>query len=84
MAPHAGVNFDGATNLTNIHIAQVRAGTATWFPEFSPIIEGLCKSVAEALLWLLHSCGLCCAIVDQFPLTWRPNLFHNLNCSVYT
>ena len=68
MAPHAGLTFDGATDLTGIHdTVQAQAGVATWVPEFSPIIESSCKYIADELLWLLHSRGLCCAIVNEFP-----------------
>ena len=31
------------------------------------MIEGSCKCIAEVLLWLLFSLGLCCGIVDEFP-----------------
>ena len=59
MAPHAGLTFNWATDLTDIHdTVQAQAGIATCVPEFSPIIEGSCKYIAEELLWPLHNRGL--------------------------
>jgi hypothetical protein len=68
MSPIAGLTFDGATDINDTHdTVQAIAGTATWVPMFSPVIEGSCKYIAEVLLCLLHSLGLCCGIVDEFP-----------------
>lgn len=67
MASHGGLTFDGATSHTDVHDSvQAQAGTATWVPEFDPVVEGRCKFIAEALLWLLHSFGLCGAIAGEF------------------
>ena len=67
MPPIAGLIFDGATDLTDTHDAvEAQAGTATWVPIFSSVIEGSWKYIAEVLLWLLPSLGLCCGIVDEF------------------
>jgi len=75
MAPLAGLTIEEATDLTDIHdTVQAQAGTTTWVLEFSPMIEGSCKFVAEALLWLLHSRGLCCATVEEFAAYMGENI----------
>jgi hypothetical protein len=67
MPPIAGLTFDGATHLNDTdNTVQAIAGTATWVPIFSPVMEGSRKYIAEVLLCLLHTLGLCCGIVE-FP-----------------
>ena len=48
MSTRNGGCFDGATSLLDIH------NSGTWFSQFSPIIEGRKKRIAEALLHLRH------------------------------
>lgn len=45
-----------------------RAGNAKWVNEFIPLVKDGGKRVAEALLWLCHNLGLCCAIVGEFAM----------------
>ena len=53
MSAQNGDWFDGASTLVDGHDdLQVLRGNATWFNQFSPVIEGLQKRNAEALLWL--------------------------------
>ena len=53
MSTRNGGCFDGATNLLDIH------DDGTWFSPFSPVIEGRQKRIAEALLGLLYTLGMC-------------------------
>ena len=47
--------FDGATSLLDIHDdIQVFRDNGAWFNQFSPVIEGRQKRIAEALLHLRH------------------------------
>jgi len=65
---HTGY-FNGATNATDKHdTLQTVAGTATWFNEITPGIEGSDKRIAEVLVRLFHSLGLCCAIAGDFAM----------------
>ena len=81
MAPQAGKCFDGLTTLTDAHDSvQTLAGNATWLNQFSPVVKGREKNVAEVLLWLFYRLGLCCEIVGRFAMyiggkvTSHPNL----------
>ena len=81
MAPQAGKCFDGLTTLTDAHDSvQTLAGNATWLNQFSPVVKGREKNVAEVLLWLFYRLGLCCGIVGRFAMyiggkvTSHPNL----------
>jgi len=61
--------FSASTGFTDAHDElQAAAGNAPWFNEFSPSIEGSEKRIAEVLLWLLHTVGLCCAIAGEFAM----------------
>ena len=52
--------FDGATSLLDIHNdIQVFGDNGTWFSQFSPVIEGRQKRIAETLLWLFYTLGMC-------------------------
>ena len=56
LSPQGGMNFDGATRLTDTHDAvQARAGNATWVNEFNSIVKSPGKLIAETMLWLCHS-----------------------------
>jgi hypothetical protein len=69
MSAQNGDWFDGASTLVDGHdVLQVLGGNATWFNQFSPVIEGPQKLIGEALLWLFYNLGLCCVIVGDFPL----------------
>jgi len=74
MAPQ---KFGGGTSLTDAHDnVQDLAGNATWLCEYMPVGE---DRIAEVLLWLCHSEGLCCTIVGEYAmyragkLASRPN-----------
>ena len=61
--------FDGATSIVDAHEdLQVAAGNATWLNQFSPVIEGPQKRIAEALLRLFYNIGLCCTRVGDFAM----------------
>jgi len=74
MAPQ---KFGGSTSLTDAHdTIQDLAGNATWLCEYMTVGE---DRIAEVLLWLCHSEGLCCTIVGEYAmyragkLASRPN-----------
>jgi len=59
-------NFEGSTCFTDSHgTIQGIAGNVTWFNEFVPSGE---DRIAEVMLWLCHSMGLCCTIVDEYAM----------------
>ena len=59
MSNQNGDCFDGARKLVDGNdILQALGGNATWFNQFSPVIEGPLKHIAEALLWLFYNLGL--------------------------
>jgi hypothetical protein len=52
--------------LTDTHKGiQAKAGNTTLIPELQPT-EQPRRHLIEALLWLFHYCGLCCAVVGDF------------------
>jgi len=58
--------FGGGTTLTDAHdTIQDLAGNATWLCEYTPVGE---DRIAEVLLWLCHSEGLCCTIVGEYAM----------------
>ena len=60
MAPQ---RFGGGTSLADAHdTIQDLAGNATWLCEYLPVGE---DRIAEVLLWLCHSEGLCCTIAGE-------------------
>jgi len=60
MSTRNGGCFVGATSLLDIHDdIQVFGDNGTWFSQFSPVIEGHQKRIAEALLGLFYTLGLC-------------------------
>jgi len=74
MAPQ---RFGGGTSLTDAHdTIKELAGNATWLCEYLPVGE---DRIAEVLLWLCHSEGLCCTIAGEYAmyragkLASRPN-----------
>jgi len=74
MAPQ---KFGGSTSFTDAHdTIQGLAGNATWLNEYVPVEE---DRIAEVVLWLCHSVGLCCTIVGPYAmyragkLASRPN-----------
>jgi len=63
MAPQ---KFGGSTSLTDAHdTIQALVGNATWLCEYVPVGE---DRIAEVLLWLCHSVGLCCSIVGEYAM----------------
>jgi len=69
--------FGGSTSFTDANdTIQDLAGNATWLCEYVPVGE---DRIAEVLLWLCHSVGLCCTIVGEYAmyragkLASRPN-----------
>jgi hypothetical protein len=69
MSTQNGDCFDGASTLVDGRdVLQVLGGNATWFNQFSPVIEGPQKRIVEALLWLFYNLGLCCVIVGDFTM----------------
>ena len=59
----ASIKFEGTTSFTDSQ-DTVRGilGNATWFNEYEPRGE---DPIAEVMLWLCHSMGLCCTIVGE-------------------
>jgi len=56
--------FEGSTKFTDSHdTIQGSAGNMTWFNEYEPRGE---DRIAEVMLWLCHSMGLCCTIVGEY------------------
>jgi len=63
MAPQ---NFGGSTSFTDAHdTIQCLAGNATWLNEYVPVGE---DRIAEVMLWLCHSVGLCCTIAGEYTM----------------
>jgi hypothetical protein len=61
-----GKRFSGDSRLADIHNAfSAEAGCATWFPEFIPATRPD-KAFMEALLWVFHAVGICCAVVGEY------------------
>jgi hypothetical protein len=61
--------FSGDTTLTDSHDAvQKIAGSAIWFNEFLPKVARPNKLLAEALLCMLHTLGMCGVIVGQYAM----------------
>ena len=62
-------NFGGSTSFTDAQdTIQGLAGNASWFNEYVPSGE---ERIAEVMLWLRHSMGLCCTIAGK--LASRPD-----------
>lgn len=69
MAAQNEGTFDGETSFVDAHdLLQTKAGNATWLNEFSPVIEGPKKHIAEVLLWMLHTLDLCCVIAGEYAM----------------
>ena len=61
-----GVKFDGSTGFTDSHDAiQREVGSGIWFIEFVPCGK---DRIAEVLLWVYHSVGLCCTIAGEYAM----------------
>jgi hypothetical protein len=62
----SGKRFSGDSRLADIHNAvSAKAGLATWFSEFTPATRPD-KEFMEALLWVFHAVGICCAVVGEY------------------
>jgi hypothetical protein len=60
MSTRNGGCFEGATSLQDIHDdIQVLGDNGAWFSQFSPVIEGRQKCIAEVLLWLFYTLDMC-------------------------
>jgi len=58
--------FEGSTSFTNNRdTIQSLAGNATWLNEYEPRCE---DRIAEVILWLCHSMGLCYTIVGEYAM----------------
>jgi len=63
MAPQ---KFGGSISFTDAHdTIQCLAGNATWLNEYVPVGE---DRIADVMLWLCHSMGLCCTIVGEYAM----------------
>jgi len=66
MACLRGVKFDRSTGFTDSHDAiQREVGNDMWFNEFVPCGE---DRIAEILIWVCHSVGVCCKITGQYAI----------------
>ena len=58
--------FGSSTSFTDAHdTIQGLAGNATWLNEYVPMGE---DQIAEVMLWLCHSMGLCCTIAGEYAI----------------
>jgi hypothetical protein len=56
----------GRSRLADIHNAiSAEAGSATLVPEFIRATRPD-KAFMEALLWVFHAVGICCAVVGEY------------------
>jgi len=59
-------NFEGSTCSNDSHVAiQGIAGNVMWFNGFVPSGE---DRIADVMVWLCHSMGLCYKIVDEYAM----------------
>jgi len=59
-------NFESSTTFSDSHnTIQGIAGNDLWFNEYVPSGE---DRIAEVMLWLYHSMGLCCTIVCGYAM----------------
>ena len=59
------LRFEGTNGFTDSHdTVQGMLGNATWLNEYEPRGE---DRIAEVMLWLCLSMGLCCTIVGEYP-----------------
>ena len=66
MACLRGVMFDGSTGFTDSHDAiQREVGNCIWYSEFVTCGE---DRIAEVLLWVCQSVGLCCTIAGEYAI----------------
>jgi len=67
MASQNGEYIDEESGFTDAHdVIQTKARNATWFCEFMPTIGGSDRHIAEVLLWLFNTLGICCAVAGEF------------------
>ena len=60
------LKYEGTTNFKDSHdTVQGILGNVTWFNEYVPKGE---DRIAEVILWLCHSMGLCCTIVGVYAM----------------
>jgi len=58
--------FEGSTSFTDTHdTIQGVAGNATWLNEYEHRDQ---DRIAEVMLWLCHSMGLCCTIAVEYAM----------------
>jgi len=58
--------FEGSTSFTDSYdTIQGIAGNGMWFNEYQPSGE---DRIAEVMLWLCHSMGLCRTIVGEYAM----------------
>jgi len=63
MAPQ---KFGGSTSFTDVQdTIQCLASNTSWLNEYVPVGE---DRIAEVMLWLCHSAGLCCTIVGEYAM----------------
>jgi len=61
--------FDGETSFMEAHDnVQTKAGNATWPNEFFPVVKGPKRHIAEVLLCMIHTLGLCCVIAGEYAM----------------
>jgi len=62
----AWLKFEGTTSFMDSHdTVQGILGNATWFNEYEHRGE---DRIAEVMLWLCHSMGLCFTIVSEYAM----------------
>jgi len=62
----AWLKFGGSTSFTDSHeTTEVLLGNDTWFNQYEPRGE---DRIAEVVLWLCHTMGLCCTVVGQYAM----------------
>ena len=58
--------FEGSTSFTDTHYTiHGLAGNVAWFNEYEPMGD---DRIAEVMIWLCHSMGLCCSIVSEYAM----------------
>jgi len=60
----AWLKFGGSTSFTDSHeTVQNLLGNETWFNQFESRGE---DRIADVILWLCHTMGLCCNVVGEY------------------
>jgi hypothetical protein len=74
-----GRPYAGTSKLTDIHDAVcAEVGNATWVSELFPAVDLPHRHFLEALLWVFHSAGMCCAVAGEYA-TYMAGVFPNSN-----